>query len=239
MSLPPKAKPVYLPVRQMGLAQPLWGGGVTERAPGAVLLGDMFPSPAAAKVFPPALMLQWHEEWSQTLALAFFPDSLAQTSTAASDQPPPILRNQANPRHHLTAGSSTVTGGLGNLWSSIQRKKLRQPRDFLFWRQREGGKEKSRKEKSIYNPVVHPKFLSLCKGGSMPPFQSAQASCSAQAVWAHWRNSSSASACPRSLSFSLMWQQSAYPVQGQCWSLQDVGCYSKTCTLDWVQRAAG
>lgn len=53
------------------------------------------------------------------------------------------------------------------------------------------------------------------------------------------RNSSLASACPRSLSFSLKWQQWAYPVQGQCWSLWDVGCYSKTCILDWVQRAAG
>lgn len=101
------------------------------------------------------------------------------------------------------------------------------------------GKKKNRKEKSIYNPVVHPKFLSLCTGGSMPPFQSARASQSAQAVWACQRNSSSASARPRLLSFSLKWQQWAYPVQGQCWSLWDVGCYSKTCTLDWVQRAAG
>lgn len=47
------------------------------------------------------------------------------------------------------------------------------------------------------------------------------------------------SACPRSRSFSLKWQQWAYPVQGQCWSSWDVGCYSKTCILDWVQRAAG
>lgn len=75
--------------------------------------------------------------------------------------------------------------------------------------------------------------------GSMPPFQSARASRSAQAVWACQRNSSLASARPRSLSFSLKWQQWACPVQGQCWSLWDVGCYSKTCILDWVQRAAG
>lgn len=40
----------------------------------------------------------------------------------------------------------------------------------------ERGGGKNRKEKSIYNPVVHPKFLSLCTGGSKPPFQSARAS---------------------------------------------------------------
>lgn len=102
----------------------------------------------------------------------------------------------------------------------------------------ERGRKKNRKEKSIYNPVVHPEFLSLCTGGSMPPFQSARASQSAQDVWACQRNSSLASVRPRSLSFSLKWQQWAYPVQGQCWSSWDVDYYSKTCTLDWVQRAA-
>lgn len=38
------------------------------------------------------------------------------------------------------------------------------------------------RERSIYNPVVHPKFPSLCTVGSMSPFQSARASQSAQAV---------------------------------------------------------
>lgn len=47
-----------------------------------------------------------------------------------------------------------------------------------------------------------------------------------------------ASAQPESLSFSLKWQQWAYPVQCQCWSSWDVDCCSKTCTLDWVQIAA-
>lgn len=53
-----------------------------------------------------------------------------------------------------------------------------------------------RKEKSIYNPVVHPKSLSLCTGGSTLPFQSARASRSAQAEWACHRNSSLATAHP-------------------------------------------
>lgn len=66
----------------------------------------------------------------------------------------------------------------------------------------------------------------------MPPFQSTRASRSAQAEWACQGSSSLASACPRSRSFSLKWQQWAYPVLGQCWSLWDAGCYSKTCTLD-------
>lgn len=64
------------------------------------------------------------------------------------------------------------------------------------------------------------------------PFQSARASRSAQAEWACQGSSSLASARPRSRSFSLKWQQWAYPVLGQCWSLWDAGCYSKTCTLD-------
>lgn len=131
-----------------------------------------------------------------------------------------------------------------NLWSFIQTKNsfLKDNQGtFSFWEGRgrmEKGEEKNRKEKSIYNPVVHPKFLSLCTGGSTPPFQSARASQSAQAVGLS--EEQQLGLCPpRSLSFSLKWQQWAYPVQGQCWSSWDVGCYSKTCTRGWVQRAAG
>lgn len=132
--------------------------------------------------------------------------------------------------------------GLGNLWSSIKKKKkkLRQPGGFFLFEGR-GRMEKGwGKERKInLQSSGTSQFLSLCTGGSMPPFQSARASRSAQAVWPCQRDSSLASAHPSSLSFSLKWQQWVYPVQGQCWSSWDVDCYSKTCTLDWVQRAAG
>lgn len=41
-------------------------------------------------------------------------------------------------------------------------------------------REGKMKQKSIYNPVVHP---NLCTGCSMPPFQSVWASWTAQAVY--------------------------------------------------------
>lgn len=77
----------------------------------------------------------------------------SRTSTPDSDQPPPILRNQANLQHHRTAGGSTVYRGPGNLWSFIKKKKkLIQPGDFfLFWRQKmekEGGGTTGKKNRS-------------------------------------------------------------------------------------------
>lgn len=80
------------------------------------------------------------------------------------------------------------------------------------------------------HPSGTPQRAAILHSWLTPPFQSARASRSAQAAWA-CQGSSLASARPRSRSFSLKWQQWAYPVQGQCWSLWDAGCYSKTCTL--------
>lgn len=129
--------------------------------------------------------------------------------------------------------------GPGNLWYSI---KIFFP--FFFPSRQPGehgkGRLKKKQERKInlqssgtsqISVTLHRWFqapIPKCTGLSV-----------CQAAWACQRNSSLASACPRSRSFSLKWQQWAYPVQGQCWSSWDVGCYSKTCKLDWVQRAAG
>lgn len=161
------------------------------------------------------------------LALAL-PGSLSQASIPDSDQPPSILRNQANPQHRLTTGGSIVTGGLAT--SGIPLKIFfffsvffqDNHGTFFFGRQREDGKgRENRKNKSIYNPVVHPKFLSLCTGGSKPPFQSAWAFRSAQAVWAYQRNSSLASACPKS---QLQFEVAAMGLSSSRSMLELAGC---------------
>lgn len=85
--------------------------------------------------FQPALV--WHEEWSQMVALAL-PHTFSQASTPDSDQPPSILRNQANAQHRLTGGSM-VTWGLAISRSPLKFFFLfffssRQPGEhFSFW----------------------------------------------------------------------------------------------------------
>lgn len=76
---------------------------------------------------------------------------------------------------------------------------------FLFKRQRGNmEREGKMKQKSIYNPVVHP---NLCTGCSMPPFQSVWASRTAQAVYEPMKRTAAWPLPPQVTGFSLKWQQ--------------------------------
>lgn len=156
---------------------------------------------------------------------------------------PPLLTQPASshPEEQSTAQHCLTAG---NLCSSIKIKKKifflkNNQGTFLFFggrRRIENVEEKNAgvgwdgREDSKHNPAAHPKGLPFCTAGSCP-HSKAHGPLGLPRLRGPVR-SSSASACPRSRSFSLKWQQWAYPVQGQCWSLWDAGCYSKTCTLD-------
>lgn len=74
----------------------------------------------------------------------------------------------------LSSYKSLATSGLP------LKKKIKTTGIFFFLEgKEEDGREGEMKQKSIYNPVVHP---NLCTGYSMPPFQNVWASWTAQAV---------------------------------------------------------
>lgn len=74
-----------------------------------MLLGKMLPASSAAKVFPTSSDVAVTQGMVTNVSTGFLPRSLSQVSTP--DQPPSILKYQANPQHLLTTGSSRVMGG--------------------------------------------------------------------------------------------------------------------------------
>lgn len=103
------------------------------------------------------------------------------------------------------ANSSAVIGAWQPLGFHLKKKSKTTGGIFLFKRQRGNMEREGKiKQKSIYNPVVHP---NLCTGCSMPPFQSVWASRTAQAVYEPMKRTAAWPLPPQVTGFSLKWQQ--------------------------------
>lgn len=147
----------------------------------------MLPASSAAKVFPTSSDVAVAQGMVTNVSTGFLPRSLSQVSTP--DQPPPILRNHANPQHLLTTGSSTVMGRGGGGWQPLvfHLKKIFKDnqRTFFFLGSR-GRMEKGEKKTGKKNQSTIQWYIpNFCHSAQVVPCSHSKVHGprSAQAVW--------------------------------------------------------